>query len=99
MRWWARSAFAHPTATNSPPQDRQRQRLRARHDAVELEIFLRRMREAAHRAEAADGRRADRGGEAGIGAAAGELALQRGEAGSLCGRLILFEQRLRSRAL
>src|SRR5947208_10274066 len=82
-----------------PSQNRQRQGLRARHDAVEFEIFLRRMRKAADRADAADGWRADRGGEAGIGAPAGELTLERGETGLPCGRLIALEQRLRALAL
>ena len=63
------------------PQDRERERLGARDDAVEFEIFLRGVGVAADRADAANRRRADARGEAGIGAAAGEFALGVGQAG------------------
>ncbi len=57
------------------PQDRPGAGLRAGHQAVEAEELVRRVRLAAHRAHGADRRRADSGGEAGIGAAAGEFAV------------------------
>ena len=44
---------------------------------VDLEILVGRMRAAADRTDAADGRRADARGKAGIGAAAGELLAHR----------------------
>src|SRR5260370_8638936 len=59
------------------PHDRQRQRLGAGHDRIHLEIFLRRMRAAADRADGADGGSADARREAGVGAAAAEYALNR----------------------
>jgi hypothetical protein len=63
------------------PQYRERERLGARDDAVEFEIFLRGMGIAADRADAANRRRADARGEAGVGAAAGKFALDVGQAG------------------
>src|SRR3954453_5635649 len=48
---------------SSQPRYGQRQPLRARHERVDHEIFVRRMRFAADRPDRADGRGADRGGE------------------------------------
>src|SRR5947209_4163871 len=60
---------------SSQPRDCQCQCLCPRNEGVDHEIFLRRVRLAANRAHRADGRRADSGGEAGIRATAGELAV------------------------
>jgi len=68
------------------PQDRERERLGARDDAVEFEIFLLGMSIAADGADAANRRRADARREAGIGAAAGEFALDIGQACIFCRR-------------
>src|SRR5216684_7685398 len=59
------------------PHDRERQRLGAGHDRIHLEIFLRRMRPAADRADGADGGGADARREAGVGTAAREYAFNR----------------------
>src|SRR5437763_13406176 len=59
---------------SSQPRYGQRQRLRARHQRVDRQIFVRRVRFAADGADRADRGRTGRGGEAGIRAAAAELA-------------------------
>src|ERR1700722_330231 len=50
-------------------QNGESERLGARHDRVDFDIFVGRVSAAAHRAESAEGRRALLGGKAGIGAA------------------------------
>ena len=62
------------------PEDRQRERLGARDDAVEVEIFQRGMGIAANRADAANRWGADARGEAGICTSAGEFAVEVGQA-------------------
>src|SRR3954447_13596031 len=57
--------------------DRERETLGARHEGIQLKIFVGRMRLAADRPDRADGRAADARREAGIGTAARELALDR----------------------
>src|SRR4051812_10275697 len=81
-------------ARSSQPCNRECQRLRARHERVDHEIFVRRVRFAADRSDRADGRGADRGGEAGIRAAAAELACDF-EADVACATRIVLEEPLR----
>src|ERR1044072_5756994 len=59
---------------SSQPGDRQRERLRTRHERIHHHEFLRRVRLAADRTDRTDRRRPAPGGEARVGAAAGELA-------------------------
>src|SRR5215472_19203564 len=76
LRPTRRTACAQARASGKPsaePHHRERQRLRARNDRVDLEILVGRVGAAADRADAADGRGADARGKARIGAAAGEL--------------------------
>src|SRR3954465_15013862 len=79
---------------SSQPRYGQRQRLRARHQRVDHQILIRRVRLAADRPDRAHGRGAARGGEAVTRAAAAELAFDL-EADVARATRIVLEQTLR----
>ena len=95
-------AGANPALISALPdrrrhaQDRQCHGLRARHQGVDLQVFLGRVGVGADRAHAAQRRAADAGREARVGAATGELALDV-QAGIGGGRLVAVEQLVRLR--
>src|SRR5689334_2668936 len=87
---------------SAKPHDSECERLRAGHDGLDLEIFVRRVSPATDRTDPADGWRADARRKAGIGAASGELLAHRlselARAGGIMGiepfRVLARDQRL-----
>src|SRR5215210_382860 len=92
-RWWGecgkKRGINGGEAGSSQSRHRERQRLCARDERVDHQIFVRRMRLAAHRADRADRRRPDTGRKTGIRAAAGEFSLNLQRKIARAGRIVV----------